>query len=343
MTITYHAGRRIQGLDADRTATQLPSGSVGGWVELGRATSGGSSNQLTVSSLADKRYYMILSSDVGMAGAAARFFRFNNDSGSNYAYRYSTNGAADGTSTSNTVLNSLNVNDTFPQFQVSYLANRSANEKLLINHGVAQNTAGASNAPKRTEHFGKWANTSNAINRIDYMSAATNFTSGDEMVVLGWDPADTHTNNFWEELGSQTVSGSKFAIDFTPKKYLWVQWVIHNPGAGNSFMRFNDDAGSNYHRRSSVDGAADSSQRRSEMNMFDPADTIFYNQFIINNANDEKLVICNICDHNSAGAENVPIRAEFVWKWANTSDQITRISDYGSATYDGTMKIWGAD
>jgi hypothetical protein len=27
------------------------------------------------------------------------------------------------------------------------------------------------------------------------------------MVVLGWDPADTHTSNFWEELASVDLSG----------------------------------------------------------------------------------------------------------------------------------------
>ena len=29
-------------------------------------------------------------------------------------------------------------------------------------------------------------------------------SSGTEVVVLGWDPTDTHTDNFWEELGSAT-------------------------------------------------------------------------------------------------------------------------------------------
>jgi len=345
MTVTYHAGRRIQGLDADRTGTQLPLGSVGGWVELGRTTLESAGDTIDVSSLADKRYYMVLA-DCKPSGSIQPNLRLGNstiDTDPNYAHRRSVNGGADNTVTSTNFMQ-WGKNDPHNQFQVGYIANLSGNEKLFLGHNVTRMAAGATVSPERVEVVGKWDNTSNPLDIIQcYNNQAGDFASGSELVVLGWDPADTHTNNFWEELGSQTVSGSKFAIDFTAKKYLWVQWVIHNPGAGNSFMRFNDDAGSNYHRRSSVDGAADSSQRRSEMNMFDPADTIFYNQFIINNANDEKLVICNICDHNSAGAENVPIRAEFVWKWANTSDQITRISDYGSATYDGTMKIWGAD
>ena len=47
--------------------------SVGGWVELARTTNGGTSTTIDVSSLADKRYYMILNSYVG---ARDNFLRF---------------------------------------------------------------------------------------------------------------------------------------------------------------------------------------------------------------------------------------------------------------------------
>jgi hypothetical protein len=32
--------------------------------------------------------------------------------------------------------------------------------------------------------------------------AGTFNTGSQKLVVLGWDPADTHTSNFWEELAS---------------------------------------------------------------------------------------------------------------------------------------------
>ena len=41
-----------------------PVGVIGGWVELGRTTLGAAADTITVSSLADKRYYMILNSNL---------------------------------------------------------------------------------------------------------------------------------------------------------------------------------------------------------------------------------------------------------------------------------------
>ena len=38
-----------------------PGGAVGGWVELGRTTLGSKNANINVSSIPDKRYYMILS------------------------------------------------------------------------------------------------------------------------------------------------------------------------------------------------------------------------------------------------------------------------------------------
>ena len=40
-----------------------------------------------------------------------------------------------------------------------------------------------------------------AITDVEVVNTnAGSFDSGNEVVVLGWDPADTHTDNFWEEL-----------------------------------------------------------------------------------------------------------------------------------------------
>ena len=78
-----------------------PVGEIGGWIELGRTTLGSTSDTVTVSSLADKRYLMILSNSLN-SGAIAGRLRLNTDSGSNYAYRASDNGGADFTATSDT-------------------------------------------------------------------------------------------------------------------------------------------------------------------------------------------------------------------------------------------------
>ena len=325
---------------------------VGGWVELDRAT--GTYTSLDITSLADKRYYMILNSGLSWSSGQNSQIRFNNDSGSNYATRYSRDGAADGTETSGVrTVDYVGTGTENQIFAVNYIANYATKEKLGIAHSVIQKTAGATTAPSRDEIVYKWANTSNAINQISYTSS-TGHGSGSEVVVLGWDPADSHTNNFWEELASVDLSGG--AADtissgtITAKKYLWVQcFVEQTVDTVNAFTRFNSDSGSNYARRTSNDGAADAtSTSATEMAMSPSGGNKFINLFIINNQSNEKLVIYHsVTDGATAGAGTAPQRGEGVFKWANTSNQITQIDISNDAAGDfGTntiIKVWGAN
>ena len=52
-------------------------------------------------------------------------------------------------------------------------------------------------------------------------------------------------------------------------------------------------------------------------------------------------------DESTSGAGTAPQRSETVWKWANTSNQITEIDcdNAGASDYKaGSMlKVWGAD
>ena len=326
----------------------------GGWVELGRTTAGGTTDSLDVTSLADKRYYMILSSKLSSGNADIRF-RFNGDTGTNYARRQNFDGGTDGTATSQNVITSGNGAEiSTPAFLVGYIANLSSKEKLMQTWKCKQDTAGAGTSPHRTEVVSKWANTSAAINQITMLNAESgDYASGTEFVVLGWDPADTHTNNFWEELASVDLSGgaadSLTTSTITAKKYLWIQRFAENSGAIQARFRFNSDSGTNYARRLSANGAADGTVTSQTGMQFPFVGSVpaFYNLFVINNSSNEKLVIGHQVQQNTAGAGNAPNRAEAVYKWANTSSQITEVSvhndgagDFGTKT---TIKVWGAD
>ena len=60
MATTYQAGRRIQGTSTDfGTDGAGISGVSGGWKEVGRTTLGSNTSTIDVSSIPDKRYYMI--------------------------------------------------------------------------------------------------------------------------------------------------------------------------------------------------------------------------------------------------------------------------------------------
>ena len=67
-----------------------------------------------------------------------------------------------------------------------FIINNASNEKLFIIHSVKQNTSGAGTAPRRKEVVGKWSNTSNQINIVEYLqSEAGSFDTGSFIKVWG--------------------------------------------------------------------------------------------------------------------------------------------------------------
>ena len=354
MTIEWLAGNRLRGTTAERPESSgLAAGSVGGWVEVGRTTLGSVGDDIDVTSLAEKRYYMVLH-DIKVSTSANALLTLNNDTGSNYSRRWSNDGGSDGTSVNSTVMKSSNGWNT-DEFAVAYLTNKSDKEKLWMQHIVTSRGAGAGTAPSRAENITKWANTSNAITSLNYNNdTAGDFAAGTEVVVLGWDPTDSHTTNFWEELASVTTTGAGTSVSsgtFTAKKYLWVQ-VYAPPGASqvvdNFWWRFNGDSGSNYARRYSSQGGSDgtaTSDSRIQVSR-SGVQGDFTNAFIVNNSANEKLMMYNTVPITALGAGTAPNRQEGVGKWTNTASQITSIvvsANADSFPAGWIMKVWGSN
>ena len=148
-------------------------------------------------------------------------------------------------------------------------------------------------------------------------------------------------------MASVNATGSSTNISsgtISAKKYLWIQFYDEN-GVGGA-MTFNNDSGSNYARRGSLNGAADFAiTSTTSMSVTVGGNSGFNNIFVINNASNEKLVISHGIASSSAGAGTAPQRKEEVDKWTNTSNQITEIdfdagTNYGSKSF---LKVWGAD
>ena len=350
MTI-YQDSKRIVGTNSDRIGTPAVAG---GWKELARTTLGSAGDNIDVSSLGDKRYYMVLTNSIASGGSTDVAMRLNTDTGSNYASRRSIDGAVDETRTSDT-LGIINHFENETCLGVHYLANVSSKEKLGVGHFGLQGSAGAGNAPRRVENVGKWTNTSNAINAVNlFQNDSGSFDSGSECVVLGWDPADTHTTNFWEELASDEASGSVASLEsgtISAKKYLWIQCYIAGTSA-STFCEtlFNNDTGSNYANRGSQNGGTDFTRTsQSDLNMFESYSNTtgaFLNAFIINNSSNEKLGISHSVREATSGAGNAPERDEVVFKWTNTSSQITDISftpQSGTINSGSFLKVWGSN
>ena len=340
----FLAGNRIRGTTAEKATLKAESG---GWKEVGRTTLGSSGDLISVASLPDKRYYMILGYYLPDGNFNGKY-RVNNDSGSNYARRNSGNGATDTTAVSQTEFQTDTIaGNGFAQFDIGYVSNLSTKEKLIQMHTIKHDGNGAGTNIKRIESVGKWANTSDAINRIDCVNAsAGSFASGSECVILGWDE-DTDSSNFWEELASVNGDGTSTTLSsgtITAKKYLWTQ--IYSDDTTNSVIRFNSDSGSNYARRGSVNGASDFTVSSTTGSSNLPSSNeAFGNCFIINNASNEKLGISNGIDQGTAGAGTAPTRKEECFKWSNTSDSITNISwtKTGNWSSNAILKVWGSN
>lgn len=322
---------------------------VGGWKELGRTTLGGANANINVSSLADKRYLMVLYSLDYTASLIPRR-RFNADTGTNYADRISTNGGADATDVSVTGVITSETSTT-PSFVVEYIANYSTKEKLAIMHIIYQNTAGAGTAPNRYENYSKWANTTDPLSAINNYTSTSTFKSGSECVVLGWDPADSHTDNFWTEVGSTTTSGTSTNIQtsITSKKYLWVQAYLPKSGSLQSYLRVNNvSTGTVYANRNSINSGADvTNVSANQILVSNSAETTptFVNLFILNISANEKLVYGWSVTQNTAGAGTAPNRLQFCGKWI-TASAITEIDFVPSTSSFATgaeVRVWGSD
>lgn len=329
-----------------------PTG-VGGWVELGRTTLGSAGDTIDVTSLPDKRYYMVLH-EAFSSSAINSNLRLGNstiDTGNNYAERQSSDGSADSTVTSTSQTQQWGTLTGNRGFGFDYIVNLSTKEKLVYGQAVKQNTAGASNAPSRWEGVAKWANTSNVIDILNRRTSVNTYNTGSEVVVLGWDESDTHTNNFWEELASVNGTGSSTNLSsgtITAKKYLWIQCFIDSSATMYSTISLNNVTGSNYSSRKSDNGAGDGTGIN-QAGIFPTPNIVnghFTNMFIINNSSNEKLCIINDIAQNTSGAGTAPQRREQVAKWVNTSSQITEIDfDSSSGNYgsNSILKVWGAN
>lgn len=344
---------------------KLGTASVGGtaiannsWKEIGRATVS-SGDTLDTSTFTAKDNMMILCYTVG-SGTVHPKLHFNNDTGSNYAFRYSGNGGTDSTSTSQDYFRIQGgISGSPTQFSVSNVVNVSSQEKLIESSLVSNQNTGAGNAPSREENVGKWANTSAQINRVDCDNGQSgDYASGTELVVLGFDNDEADSgSNFWQELSSTTLtatqSGALTIPQFTTKKYLMINYYINastdckwKVGTGGSI-----DTGSNYANRYSNNGASDSTiTSYSALLQHNPI--VQGEVFIINKSDKEKLIIQHEIGQNQgsgaggSGAGNVSNRGEFVGKWTNTSGQIDTLqyTKSGVSFYAGTtIKVYGAD
>ena len=339
---------------------RLGSASVSGstantsWKELGRQTLSSSGDVMTSGTFTAKDNLMILYYGVA-SGEMINKLTFNDDTGNNYAYKISDNGASDSSTTSNAFLE-FATSSTSNEFSVADVVNIADQEKLVHLNHAGQNTAGAGTSPRSRELAGKWANTSNAITKVTATNSQSgSFGSGSELVVLGYDndEADSGTN-FWPELADVTLGSAGDTLTsgvFTAKKYLWVR--IHGIASGNFDnvkIRFNNYNDSSYAYTHGSNGSGFSNnQSDSGINYVgtNGAEDHFVDMFIFNKSDKEKLATIEQLRASAAGAGNNPARKEVIGKWAKTDQQIVRVSAVNGGSGDfasgSRIQVFGSD
>lgn len=172
----------------DTDATYIYDGSAwrkqAQWEELGKTTLSGTSTTLGVTGFAARKRLRVLAMCIP-SGSIATGIRCNNDSASNYSYRYEQDGGATTAATAQN-FGVAGTTGVYNQFIVADIINFSAYAKGMT---VLANTYTdlASAAPSSINAWNKWANTSTQITRLDIFTSTNNFASGSEIIILGKD------------------------------------------------------------------------------------------------------------------------------------------------------------
>ena len=178
---------------AQITRIQIDNGgsgdfAAGSYITVLGAKEAATSDSITTDTFTAKKHLMIQAKTISDGQVTANY-RFNADSGSNYARRQSSNGGSDGTGTSQNVILAGYGTSGETTFITTHVINEATKEKLVITELVTNGSGnGAGNAPNRREIVGKWANTSNAITSVTLFNNDTgSFAEGTEVTVYGTD------------------------------------------------------------------------------------------------------------------------------------------------------------
>lgn len=164
------------------TPDQLAASKIGSAIyKLGETILGGNATSISVSSFAAVNEIMIVAQVVGFDAVDACALRFNGDTGNNYTYRFSANGAADTIGTSQSrILMEVSGSHTEAASFICHVSNRSASVKLPT--WQIANGSGVS----RAEGAANWNNTSAQITTITLLAnGGNNILSGSRLTIYG--------------------------------------------------------------------------------------------------------------------------------------------------------------
>ena len=231
--VDWLAGKRIKGTSSERTTGQWLS-SVGGWKLLGSTSGSGTIKQVTISN--PKRYYMVLGKENSASSALG--LTVNGNSSSGYTNNYTLNNTQ-ATSTTDLIQLNVGTSHAYGMF-TEFINDKSGQTKTFIGHETGSWTSSGNNTA--LESTGTFSSTGN-LSSIE-MEAWSGSFSDTRMVVLGYDENDSHTDNFWSQVGSATGTGSSGSLNAsisTTHDWYWIQMYLDPTSASamSPYMTFN--------------------------------------------------------------------------------------------------------
>lgn len=131
---------------------------------------------LDIADLTPTLFNVFLAHQLATGGTVVSLMRLDGIGGTAYANRASNNGGADITNINDPQLQVIpGAADANSGFAIVYIINISGEERLAIAYSIGANTAGAANAPARTEIAAKSSTTSGQFTQF----TLTNVGSGD--------------------------------------------------------------------------------------------------------------------------------------------------------------------
>lgn len=160
------------------------------WGKLATNTLTETTDPITITGFTAKKFMFHISHEFPTTTRLQPKFEFNNDTGSNYSFRYSANNGTDATATSTDHIRTGAGTTVDWEFNIGYTINIASKEKLIINFCIYGSDS-ANNAPNRQEAVSKWANTSTQVTEIDDKNGDTGdyggFATGSNLTAIGTD------------------------------------------------------------------------------------------------------------------------------------------------------------
>ena len=166
------------------------------WAKNGTPnTLGSTADDIDITDLGGNKFNMILMHII-RSGNAMIQQTFNNDTGTKYTVRESTNGAGDVTTTSQTFIDTQ-YQQGYDDFTFMYTCWISGEEKLIIHQYVQGGAIGAGNVPSRRESVAKYvpASLTDTCDRIDCNNASGtgDYAAGSNISALGSEGVESMT------------------------------------------------------------------------------------------------------------------------------------------------------